>query len=124
MILYNTDMKIPISNILYNKKNHFLNVKKVDAKILNKLSFKNVDGFLQTTFNFDEIEGLTAKFKGLKPKKAKATKKQAKEKPVKVAVDKVTFGAKVKKKVRFVDDAGDLPVLKRKSGLQDNDNEE
>lgn len=88
------------------------------------LSFKNVEGFLQTTFNFDEIEGLTAKFKGLKPKKAKATKKQAKEKPVKVAVDKVTFGAKVKKKVRFVDDAGDLPVLKRKSGLQDNDNEE
>ena len=43
MILYNTDMKIPISNTLYGKKNHVLSVKKIDAKILNKLSFQNVD---------------------------------------------------------------------------------
>ena len=34
MILYNTDMKIPISNILYGKKNHILNIKKVDIKKL------------------------------------------------------------------------------------------
>ena len=43
MILYNTDMKIPISNTLYGRKNHVLNVKKIDAEILNKLSFKNVN---------------------------------------------------------------------------------
>ena len=43
MILYNTDMKIPISNTLYGRKNHVLNVKKIDAKILSKLSFQNVN---------------------------------------------------------------------------------
>jgi len=43
MILYNTDMKIPISNTLYGQKNHVLNVKKIDAKILSKLSFQNVN---------------------------------------------------------------------------------
>ena len=43
MILYNTDMKIPISNTLYGRKNHVLNVKKTDARILSKLSFQNVN---------------------------------------------------------------------------------
>jgi len=43
MILYNTDMKIPISNTLYGKKNHLTNVKKIDVKILNKMSFQNVN---------------------------------------------------------------------------------
>ena len=43
MILYNTDMKIPISNTLYGRENHVLNIKKIDAKILNKLSFHNVN---------------------------------------------------------------------------------
>ena len=43
MILYNTDMKIPISNILYGRKNRVLSVKKIDAKILSKLSFQNVN---------------------------------------------------------------------------------
>ena len=43
MILYNTDMKIPISNTLYGQKNHVLNVKKINAKILSKLSFQNVN---------------------------------------------------------------------------------
>ena len=43
MILYNTDMKIPISNTLYGKKNHVLNVKKIDINILNKLSFQKVN---------------------------------------------------------------------------------
>jgi len=43
MILYNTDMKIPISNTLYGSKNNILNIRKIDAKILSKLSFKNVD---------------------------------------------------------------------------------
>ena len=43
MVLYNTDMKIPISNTLYGSKNNILNIKKIDAKTLNKLSFQNVD---------------------------------------------------------------------------------
>ena len=43
MILYNTDMKIPISNILYGRKNYVPNVKKIDTKILNKMSFQNVN---------------------------------------------------------------------------------
>ena len=43
MVLYNTDMKIPISNTLYGSKNNILNIRKIDDKILSKLSFKNVD---------------------------------------------------------------------------------
>ena len=43
MILYNTDMKIPISNTLYGRRNYVSNVKKVDTKILSKLSFQNVN---------------------------------------------------------------------------------
>ena len=43
MILYNTDMKIPISNTLYGKKNNVLKIKKIDTAILNKLSFQDVD---------------------------------------------------------------------------------
>ena len=43
MVLYNTDMKIPISNTLYGSKNNILNIRKIDAKILSKLSFRNVD---------------------------------------------------------------------------------
>ena len=43
MILYNTDMKIPISNTLYGRRNYVSNVKKVDTQILNKLSFQNVN---------------------------------------------------------------------------------
>ena len=43
MILYNTDMKIPISNILYGKKNEVLNIKKIDLKKLNALNFQDVN---------------------------------------------------------------------------------
>ena len=43
MILYNSDMTIPISNILYGKNNNFLNIKKIDIKTLNNLNFENVD---------------------------------------------------------------------------------
>ncbi len=42
MILHNTDMKIPISNTLYGRKNYVSNVKKIDSKILSKMSFQNV----------------------------------------------------------------------------------
>ena len=43
MILYNADMKIPISNTLYETKNNFLSKSKISTKILNKLSFQKVD---------------------------------------------------------------------------------
>tara|TARA_Y100000590_G_scaffold28192_2_gene31646 strand:+ start:813 stop:1979 length:1167 start_codon:yes stop_codon:yes gene_type:complete len=43
MILYNTDMKIPISNILLGNKNYSSNIKNIDIKMLNKISFKKVD---------------------------------------------------------------------------------
>ena len=36
-------MKIPISNILYGRKNYVTNVKKIDAKILSKMSFQDVN---------------------------------------------------------------------------------
>ncbi len=43
MILHNADMKIPISNTLFGIKNNVQNIKKIDAKILNKMSFQNVN---------------------------------------------------------------------------------
>ena len=43
MILYDTDMKIPISNTLYGEKNSLFNKSKIETKTLNKLSFKKVD---------------------------------------------------------------------------------
>ena len=43
MILYNSDMKIPISNILYKKNNRFINSKKIKTKILNRMDFFEVD---------------------------------------------------------------------------------
>ena len=39
----NVYVKIPISNTLYGKKNHFLDVKKIDTNILNKITFQKVD---------------------------------------------------------------------------------
>ena len=43
MIMHNTDMKIPISNTLYPNKNKFLNIGKINTKILNQLTFYKVD---------------------------------------------------------------------------------
>ena len=43
MILYNTDMKIPISNILYGVKNNSFKNKNIDPKILSKLNFQEVN---------------------------------------------------------------------------------
>ena len=43
MILYNTDMKIPISNILYKGKNIYSNNFAINSKILNKNSFFEPD---------------------------------------------------------------------------------
>ena len=43
MILYDTDMKIPISNTLYGTKNIYLNNKKIRTDLLSKISFSEVD---------------------------------------------------------------------------------
>ena len=43
MILYNTDMKIPIAKTLYGKKNYSMNTKKINVNVLNKLNFYEVD---------------------------------------------------------------------------------
>ena len=43
MVLYNTDMKIPISNTLYGANNNFRNVSNVDPVKLNKLNFQKVN---------------------------------------------------------------------------------
>ena len=43
MILYNTDMKIPISNTLYRKKNYLFDQSKINVRTLNKLSFQEVN---------------------------------------------------------------------------------
>ena len=39
MILHNTDMKIPISNTIFENKIKALNVKKISSSNLNKLRF-------------------------------------------------------------------------------------
>jgi len=43
MILYNSDMKIPISNLLYKDNNKFINSKKIESKTLDKMNFYEVD---------------------------------------------------------------------------------
>ena len=43
MVLYNTDMKIPISNILYKEKNQFSNIPKIESKVLNSMNFLEVN---------------------------------------------------------------------------------
>ena len=52
MILYNTDMKIPISNTLYGRKNHVLNVKKIDAKNFKQIKFSKCE---YKTFSINQI---------------------------------------------------------------------
>lgn len=82
------------------------------------LSFKNVEAFLQQSFDFDIVEGLKAKFKGLKPKKAKPANKQ-KAKPEK-AVKKAKTAKKVKAKpstFQTAKDVSDMPVLRKKAKL-------
>ena len=43
MILYNTDMKIPISNILYKNKKNFLKTSNIKVKNINNLNFQKVN---------------------------------------------------------------------------------
>jgi 1-deoxy-D-xylulose-5-phosphate reductoisomerase len=51
MILFNTDMKIPISNTIYGRKNYASNVEKIDPKILSEMNFQKVN-----TNNFPSIK--------------------------------------------------------------------
>ena len=43
MVLYNVDMKIPISNTLFEKNNHVKNIKKISTAVFNKNTFYEVD---------------------------------------------------------------------------------
>ncbi len=80
------------------------------------LSFKNVEGLLEQTIKFDQVDGLKAKFKGLKPKviktkidSTKAKKETKKQVPKKKKAPKKVFHA--------AKDVGDMPVIKRKKTL-------
>lgn len=81
------------------------------------ISFKNVEGFLQQSLEFDQVEGLKASFKGLKPKKPK------KAKSAKVTTNKKTSDKKAKsnkpknKTFHIAKDVGDMPVMRRKATL-------
>ena len=80
------------------------------------LSFKNVEAFLQQTISFTKVDGIKVKFKGLKPKKAKAestkatnvkAKKKIANKPKKV----------IKKNFLDLQDVGEMKIVKRKKPL-------
>lgn len=89
------------------------------------LSFKNVEGFLQQNFSFDTVAGLKAKFKGLKAKKSPIeNKRSVSSNTIKQA--KKPKAKKIVKSSFLAQDAGDLPVLKRKQtvAVQDIDNTE
>jgi len=81
------------------------------------LSFKNIEAFLQQRVQFDIVEGLKAKFSGIKPKKPKINKNNVKnvtEKPKKKAKKNQKAN---KKTFHIAQEAGDLPVLRRKVAL-------
>jgi len=82
------------------------------------VSLKNIEGFLQQTIKFDLVESLKGKFKGLKPKKKKVEKaKVIKKAEVKNQSNKPK--AKSNKKTFLVaQDAGDMPVLRKKQALK------
>ena len=78
------------------------------------LSFKNVEAFLQQSISFDVVKGLKAKFSGLKPKKDKLTKGNAKKAPVKAMKQPKRNQKATKKTFHIAKEVGDLPVLRRK----------
>ena len=86
------------------------------------VSLKNVEGFLQQKVTFDSVEGLKAKFKGIKPKKPKAVAKVKTQDTAKAATK-----AKPRKMVKkqFVSqEAGHTPIMRKKSVLQERDENE
>ena len=88
-------------------------------------SFKNIEAFLKQRISFDQIDGLVAKFKGLKPKKKAVAKKPTKAKATKPAAVKKAPIKRNKKAMFSAADAGDLPILRKNIGkLQDSDDDE
>lgn len=81
------------------------------------LSFKNVEGFLQQKISFDSIDGLKAKFKGLKPKKSdKPAAKKAKDSNESSKAQ--AKPKRINKKMMFTaKEAGDMPVMRKKQAL-------
>jgi superfamily II DNA/RNA helicase len=78
------------------------------------LSFKNIEAFLQQNFTFDSVTGLKAKFKGIKPKKTKVEKLDNVKKKHAGLKNKHAKVNKPQKKTFFAQDAGDMPVMKKK----------
>ena len=80
------------------------------------LSFKNVEGLLEQTVNFEQVDSLKAKFKGLKPKIAKNKTDSTKAK--KAVKEQAPKKRKAAKKVfHAAKDVGDMPIIKRKKPL-------
>ena len=89
------------------------------------LSFKNVEAFLQQTISFDAVSGLKAKFKGLKPKKAKKVQTDKESKNKDQQQKTVNKPRKASNKTFLVArDVGDMPILKKKNTLQDREDQE
>jgi superfamily II DNA/RNA helicase len=86
------------------------------------LSLKNVEGFLQQKVTFDFVEGLKAKFKGIKPKKPKAVTKPKTQKKAKASTKPKP--RKTVKKQFVSEDAGHMPIMRKKSILQDREDDE
>ena len=58
MILYDTDMKIPISNTLYGEKNNLFNKSQIDTNLINQISGYICEriGFIANTMNLNNIK--------------------------------------------------------------------
>ena len=88
-------------------------------------SFKNIEAFLQQEISFDAVDGLKAKFKGLKPKKpAKKTKPKLASDKTKTAAHKTKARKVSKKSFIGAKDVGDMPVLRRVNTLQEHEDKE
>ena len=82
------------------------------------ISFKNVEGLLQQTLPFSKVEGLVAKFKGLKPNKPKKAQTNKDDKNKKASMAKNKKPNKVRNTTfALKEDASDMPILKKKKGL-------
>ncbi|TLU62024.1 DEAD/DEAH box helicase [Thalassotalea litorea] len=86
-------------------------------------SYLSIQGFLQQAIEFSVVNGMEAKFKGLKPK---AKRKPTNKGPATKAAQKKSSKPKAKPKKRVFHDAqdiGDLPVMRRKPGEYTDDGE-
>ncbi|MCJ8321376.1 MAG: DEAD/DEAH box helicase [Colwellia sp.] len=82
------------------------------------LSFKNVEGLLQQTTQFDFFNGLKAKFTGLKPKKTKKIKTSSDSKSKNQGKSKSALPVKSNiKTFLLAKEVGDMPVLRKKKAL-------